>query len=242
MLSSLDKDPAVSPAPEVAPLAPATTGGAPYRSAPAPATDKGRARAADILAAARAVLAAEGYAGLSMRSVANRLGLALSTVQHYYPSRDALVEAVLSSVMDTYQGVIDQTMAEMASAPPAERFVAVMMRILDDMRGTDVRALLGEVHALAGRSPMAERVQATMQRRARRTVYGLIKGMNPTVSDEEYQHRAGLVVSLLDGLAQRQIPYSEEKDTNKALRFMEVVKISFRLLAVSSVIDPLGDF
>ena len=49
-------------------------------------TEKGLGRAQDIMQAARALLAAEGYAGLSMRRVAAEVGMSLSNLQHYYQS------------------------------------------------------------------------------------------------------------------------------------------------------------
>ena len=47
-------------------------------------TEKGLGRAHAILLAARTLLATEGYAGLSMRRVAQAAGMSLSNVQHYY--------------------------------------------------------------------------------------------------------------------------------------------------------------
>ena len=58
-------------------------------------TEKGRERAHEILRAAREILAADGYAGLSMRGVAAQIGIRLVIVQHYYTSTVALVDGLL---------------------------------------------------------------------------------------------------------------------------------------------------
>jgi AcrR family transcriptional regulator len=75
----------------------------PLRGKESNTTTKGYERSVAILDAARAILATEGYAGLSMRCVAQRVGVSLSNVQHYYPSRDALIEALLEQTFTDYQ-------------------------------------------------------------------------------------------------------------------------------------------
>ncbi len=68
-------------------------------------TARERARAglvADIKAAATRQLAAHGAAGLSLRAVARELGLASSALYRYFPSRDALLTAL---IVDAYAAV-----------------------------------------------------------------------------------------------------------------------------------------
>ena len=53
-----------------------------------------------ITAAARVQLAAVGPAGLSLRAVARDLGLASSALYRYFPSRDALLTALITQAYD----------------------------------------------------------------------------------------------------------------------------------------------
>jgi AcrR family transcriptional regulator len=85
-------------------------------------TTKGYERASAILEAARLLLARDGYAALAMRSVAQQVGVSLSTVQHYYPSRDALIEALLEQTFARYQAGIDERVAAAGSGPRVELF------------------------------------------------------------------------------------------------------------------------
>ena len=101
------------------------------RNKPSTTTEKGLGRAHGILQAARRLLAVEGYAGLSMRRVAQEAGMALSNVQHYYPSRDLLLEALLLSIMDEFQARMDRIAAEMRERPRLERFMTTMDMFLD---------------------------------------------------------------------------------------------------------------
>jgi len=56
---------------------------------------KGRIRREDILAAAVAVYAEAGYHGSSLREVARRAGLTHAGLLYYFPSKEALLAAVL---------------------------------------------------------------------------------------------------------------------------------------------------
>lgn len=57
---------------------------------------KGRIRRADIIAAARAVYAEAGYHGSSLREIAKRAGLTHAGLLYYFPTKEALLAAVLS--------------------------------------------------------------------------------------------------------------------------------------------------
>lgn len=56
---------------------------------------KSAARREEILAAALAVFAAQGYGGTSLREVARRVGLSLTGVIHHFGTREALLAAIL---------------------------------------------------------------------------------------------------------------------------------------------------
>src|SRR5438105_14355686 len=88
------------------------------------ATEKGLGRAQDILQAARALLATEGYAGLSMRRVASESGMSLSNVQHYYGSKDQRLEALLLTTMDAFQARMDRISAAITQRSELARFLS----------------------------------------------------------------------------------------------------------------------
>lgn len=76
---------------------------------------RARARAqfmADLLAAARTRLAAEGPAQLSLRAVARDLGVSSSAVYRYVESRDALLTALIIEAYDEVGAVCESAMAE----------------------------------------------------------------------------------------------------------------------------------
>ncbi|MGB9107787.1 MAG: helix-turn-helix domain-containing protein [Telluria sp.] len=163
-------------------------------------TEKGLGRAQDILQAARTLLAEEGYAGLSMRRVAQAAGMSLSNVQHYYGSKDQLLEALLLTTMDTFQARMDGIAAAMRERSQLERFLSTVDMFLEEITDPVIHALFFEIWALASRNAFASNLMDTMLGRERKTVYKLIRGLNPAISDDETMQRAILMVAQIEGL------------------------------------------
>lgn len=61
-----------------------------------------QAKISVLLAAARYVLATEGYAGTSIRKVAKRAASSMGAVTYYFKSKDAMMAAVANSLFDEF--------------------------------------------------------------------------------------------------------------------------------------------
>jgi len=170
------------------------------RRKPSTTTEKGLGRARDILLAARALLASEGYAGLSMRRVAQDAGMSLSNVQHYYGNKEQLLEALLLSTMDEFQAKMDRIAEAMAGRPQVERFLSTVDMFLDEITEPVTHAIFFEIWALASRHPFASSLMGKMMGRERKAIYGLIRGLNPAIGDDETMQRAVLMVAQIEGL------------------------------------------
>lgn len=170
------------------------------RNKPSLTTEKGFGRARAILLAARALLASEGYAGLSMRRVAQDAGMSLSNVQHYYGNKEQLLEALLLTTMDEFQSKMDRIAVAMAGRPQVERFLTTIDMFLDEITDPVTHAIFFEIWALASRHPFASSLMGRMMGRERKAVYGLIRGLNPAIGDDEAMQRAILIVAQVEGL------------------------------------------
>ncbi|WP_329285633.1 TetR/AcrR family transcriptional regulator [Streptomyces sp. NBC_01455] len=74
---------------------------------------------------ARRQLAEEGAAKLSLRAVARELGMASSALYRYFPSRDDLLTALIIDAYDSLGESAETAHAEVATAGPRERWIAV---------------------------------------------------------------------------------------------------------------------
>jgi AcrR family transcriptional regulator len=185
---------------------------------PSSTTEKGLGRALDILHAARSLLAAEGYAGLSMRRVAAEVGISLSNVQHYYQSKDALLEALLLYTMDLFQKKMDGISAAMTSASRIDQFLSTCDMFLEEITDPVTHAIFFELWALASRNAFASRLMDKMLARERKAIFHLIRGLNPAIDDEEYMQRAILMVAQIEGLMLFRLNKAERREQFMAVR------------------------
>lgn len=61
-----------------------------------------QAKSGELIAAARAVIAREGYAGASLRKVAEAAGVTTGAVSYYFANKEAMVTAVAEALFDEY--------------------------------------------------------------------------------------------------------------------------------------------
>jgi AcrR family transcriptional regulator len=194
-------------------------------------TEKGLGRAHDILQAARALLAAKGYAGLSMRRVALAAGMSLSNVQHYYPSRELLLEALLLYTMDLFQAKMDGIAQAMTERPRLDRFLSTVDMFMEEITDPVTHAIFFEIWALASRNAFASSLMDKMLGRERKTVYNLIRGLNPAIPDDEYMQRAILMVAQVEGLMLFRLDRQARREQFEAVR----ASVRKALLALATV-------
>jgi AcrR family transcriptional regulator len=175
-------------------------------------------RAHDILRAARRLLAAEGYAGLSMRRVAAEVGMSLSNVQHYYQSKDLLVEALLLYTLEVFQAKMDGISASMESASRIEQLQSTADMFMEEITDPETHAIFFEIWALASRNAFASALMDRMMARERKATYNLIRGLNPAISDEEYMQRAILMVAQMEGLMLFRLNKDQRREEFLAVR------------------------
>lgn len=195
-------------------------------------TDKGQIRSQEILSTAQAILAAEGYAGLSMRGVATQLGISLSTVQHYYSNKEALVEALLIYVMDNYQAAVAQVMNAMSDKSQLERFKTIVDLILIEIRRPETFGVLAEIYALSNRLPFAARLVEAVYARERKEIFKLIYGLEPKISKAEYKLRAAMIVVQIHGLVSQLAQDNDPSLSRKQLE--QAAQQSFMMLATKA--------
>jgi AcrR family transcriptional regulator len=79
----------------------------------------------DIKATARRQLAGGGPAGISLRGIARDLGMTASAVHYYFPSRQALLDALIVDGFSSLAGALRSTYDQAGELPPDERCLAV---------------------------------------------------------------------------------------------------------------------
>ncbi len=77
---------------------------------------KAKDRRAEILECARQLLITEGSRALTLRGIANNVGLKLSSIQYYFPTHAALIEALVADRLAGQQARINQLLEQTQGA------------------------------------------------------------------------------------------------------------------------------
>ena len=163
-------------------------------------TERGLERSREIMEAAHEIFVRDGFGRFSVRSVASQVGVSLSNVQHYYPTKAILFEAMLLYTIGRFQTAIDEIVRDMQDAARLDQFMAAMNMFLAEVKNPLVAGSLIQIWAAALVDPLAATVASKIQKRERKTIYQLIRGITPEFSENECQARAALIVAQIEGL------------------------------------------
>jgi AcrR family transcriptional regulator len=78
-----------------------------------------------LLEAARQEFSEQGFGSASIRAIAQRAGMSLSAMYHYYSGKQELLHAILEESLDTYFATCARALAEVGEEP-ADRLSAVV--------------------------------------------------------------------------------------------------------------------
>lgn len=156
-------------------------------------------RAAEIVAAATALARESGLSALTLRSVADRAGVAPGLVAHYQPSMDELVARVYTDLVDAEVRDVERVVA--SAGGPAAQLSALIGTLMDGARD-DLTVVWVEGWAMARRSdPLADAVRAQMERWQRLVEAIVDDGCRAGVfAAPEPAEVAWELIGLIDGL------------------------------------------
>lgn len=158
-----------------------------------PAASKGQRRQQAIMHCARQLMIEEGYAALSLRRVARELGLALSHVQYYFPSREALLRGILEAHLQAKRAEVQ--------ALGGANLTAAAAVALRDQRARDSCRLFWDLWALAAQDAAVAELMTRFYADYVASVRPFVQAAAPQLSRREAEVRAVLAVALLEGLS-----------------------------------------
>lgn len=159
-------------------------------------------RRAQILTAARDLLIEKGYAETHMDEIAHRAGLSKGAVYFYYPSKRAVLDALLQEATARTLSFLDAILAEERPTPLG--LAELGRRYLEDLVGLETHTgFLVVLNELAIRDPeVRSRVHVLHQRFVDDLALALRRGMDAgLVAPVDPVGTAMLLKALLDGLA-----------------------------------------
>ncbi|WP_167338382.1 TetR/AcrR family transcriptional regulator [Paraburkholderia oxyphila] len=162
-------------------------------------TGRGRNTVARILASAIEIFVAEGYGGLSMRKVAANAGLALSNLQHYFPTREDLFAAIITETIAEYSRNYDSLRTDSSLSPEA-RLEKLVRLLIEDGKQPRTQGLFVNFWALAQTQEFARKSMEEGYMFQRRMISGFVADVNPQLPPLVLARRAALITGQIEGL------------------------------------------
>ena len=157
---------------------------------------KGDQRKAEILSVARSLLVDEGYDRFVLREIAARAGMKLGNLQYYFSTRDALLEAVVRTELQSTFATID---ANVSNGQDSESQLREIGRsLIDEWSGTS-----GRVYATLAFLAMHQESFQELHRDVYAQFYEhlmpVLQKLNPKANDIALLKPARLIAAVLDG-------------------------------------------
>ena len=158
---------------------------------------KGRTRAADILDAAVTVLIEHGYPNLSLRRVAEEAGLRLGNLQHYFPSKDALVQAMLDRVIESYLSRFERI--RRSALDPEAEFREIIGTVFRDLNTRRTTVFFPELWSLANHDAHVAGYMERMYARYREVLETSIARINSDLDAPQVKRLALFISASVEG-------------------------------------------
>jgi AcrR family transcriptional regulator len=162
-------------------------------------TSKGADRAAAILAAAKNIIVAEGFSGLSYRNIAKATGIAVGNVNYYYPSKDDLMVDLANFIFDRWDERFQKRVPSALTDDRAIFLFSVRFMIEENKRDRTI-SLLMEMWAFSNHSPSVAKMLDAFYGKMRAWIGGMIGRVKPGLDPQRLALRAALVTAQIEGL------------------------------------------
>ncbi|WP_411840306.1 TetR/AcrR family transcriptional regulator [Paracoccus sp. ME4] len=135
-----------------------------------------------ILDAAARVFAEQGMEKASMAQVAARAQVSKALLYHYYPGKDALIFAIITTHLEELDAAIDA--ADDAALPPDQRLRRLVGAVLESYRGADDQHKV-QLNATAALSDDQKAAITALERGIVRRFSVVLDQINPDLNDRE---------------------------------------------------------
>ncbi len=176
---------------------------------------KGLRRTEKILSATREMLINEGAEALTMRRVATTLGMSLSNLQHYFSTKEDLINALVDAQYENYVEDLNEILT--GTMTPEEKLGAVAQTISDDYQTDEGSILVWELWAFTGRNAYVADAVNKAHESERRIVRKIISQISPDASKSQLEARATVITSMFEGVGLFVAPGRPQTKSRKAV-------------------------
>jgi AcrR family transcriptional regulator len=162
-------------------------------------TKKGAERIADIVKVGAEILLEEGFPALTKRRIAKKLGISHGNVSYYFPTRDALWQAVVDyELKETYQR--HNSVLEADPNDPQACFDEVVLSWIDEYKDRIVRIFYSHMIAFAEVNETVAKIRDEIYESFFAQTMTYARALKITASEPELEQRVLEVMVLMEGL------------------------------------------
>jgi AcrR family transcriptional regulator len=151
-----------------------------------------------VLKAAKAVFIRDGASAFSARRVAKEVGLSLRSVQHYYPTTEKLLAAVVDLVIQEFESAYEELYKKLPFNGEA-RLLGVIDILLSSNWQQDTRRVFYGLYALSCYKKFAAKLIVRMNARHTHQLATLIAAARSQLTETQCMELAVIVAAILDG-------------------------------------------
>ncbi|WP_405670806.1 TetR/AcrR family transcriptional regulator [Streptomyces canus] len=181
-------------------------------------------RRADIVEAAKHVLANGGPAELTIRSVAKRLGGSITLVTHFYPTRPELMRAVVTAMNEGY----DTELADLETGADAHGRLRILLEWMLPLTDQEWVNESGRVQLLSQRGKDASFEEFANSTDARMRDL-LRRHLEPLVPEDRVETYVDLLRVTVNGIVLAAVEHHDDWPAKRQLAVLEEALTAFGL-------------
>ena len=155
-------------------------------------------------------------ARFSIRGVAQEAGMSMGAVQHFYPTRDQLIAAMLEFVTNAY-GEAWEALGRKLPLTGEDRLIGMLDYLADDIANQETRQFFFALWALSSHNKFAAALQDEMYAYQIGNVAVFVGAARPAFSERQCVEAALQITALNDGLMVYTAPANKHFSSQAAL-------------------------
>jgi AcrR family transcriptional regulator len=197
-----------------------------HPAARAPKRERGKQRVVALLDAGAALFAEKGYDGTTMTAIAERSGAAIGSLYQFFPSKEALAEALFDRFADRAAASFARVEDRAPGSSPAELadlMIGHKLGLRSDREAAEAALSSAIAVIVERRKPLGDAV--------RTRIALLLRSMNPSLTKDEATAASvmiGQILKMVPALAANEeesgLPLVDEARTLLALYIERVVR------------------
>lgn len=149
-----------------------------------------------ILDSARLILIEEGHYRLTMRHLAERVGMKLASLQYHFPTKAVLISALMTQSIEAYHSMVRDLVRSIGSKKDEDS----IGRLFAIYRDEQASGVFEQLWALSVQDPDLKKQYEGFYVDFWELIGQEVAMISPEASENECRTRSAMIIALLDGL------------------------------------------